>query len=101
MPRAEKSTKELKKDLDKIREKYERAVEKDNRRIADIVRKHMGEEPDLELLDEYLGKMTAVSSQDTSSGRKSSAGKVQDVSKKDDTSSEHYVPSDGTSAIDE
>ena len=31
MPRAEKTTKELKKDLDRITEKYERALEKDNR----------------------------------------------------------------------
>jgi len=46
MPRAEKSTMELKKDLDKIRERYERSLEKDNRKIADLVRKHFGDEPD-------------------------------------------------------
>ena len=46
MPRAEKSTMELKKDLDKIRERYERSLEKDNRKIADLVRKYFGDEPD-------------------------------------------------------
>ena len=52
MPRAEKTTKELKKDLDRITEKYERALEKENRRIADVVRKYFGDEPDMERLDD-------------------------------------------------
>ncbi|SCY55858.1 hypothetical protein SAMN02910371_02752, partial [Butyrivibrio sp. INlla14] len=47
MPRAEKSTKELKKDLERITEKYERALEKDNRKIAEVVRRYLGDEPDL------------------------------------------------------
>ena len=58
MPRAEKSTKELKKDLERITEKYERALEKDNRKIAEVVRRYLGDEPDLAKLDEVLAKVT-------------------------------------------
>ena len=57
MPRAEKSTMELKKDLDKIRERYERSLEKDNRKIADLVRKYFGDEPDLKKLDAYFSRI--------------------------------------------
>ena len=43
-----------KESLDKIRERYERSLEKDNRKIADLVRKHFGDEPDLKKLDGTL-----------------------------------------------
>ena len=60
MPRAEKSTMELKKDLDKIRERYERSLEKDNRKIADLVRKYFGDEPDLKKLYRETGMSTMM-----------------------------------------
>ena len=79
MPRAEKTTKELKKDLERITEKYERALEKDNRRIADVVRRYFGDEPDLERLDDVLSKAADKSGTFGSSGKESPTSKVQSV----------------------
>ena len=101
MPRAEKSTMELKKDLDKIRERYERSLEKDNRKIADLVRKHFGDEPDLEKLDAVFGKMANGFANTAASGMGSNAGKVQTATKKEDISSEQSVPEDGDGENDE
>ena len=101
MPRAEKTTKELKKDLERITEKYERALEKDNRRIADVVRKYFGDEPDLERLDDVLSKAADKSGTFGSSGKGSPASKVQSVPKKEQSSSEQLVPADGMDADDE
>ena len=101
MPRAEKTTKELKKDLERITEKYERALEKDNRRIADVVRKYFGDEPDLERLDDVLSKAADKSGTFGSSGKGSPASKVQTVPKKEQSASEQLVPADGTDADDE
>ena len=94
MPRAEKSTMELKKDLDKIRERYERSLEKDNRKIADLVRKYFGDEPDLKKLDAYFSRMANEFADTATSSRESTAGRVQAVSKKDVSSSEQFVPRD-------
>ena len=94
MPRAEKSTMELKKDLDKIRERYERSLEKDNRKIADLVRKYFGDEPDLKKLDAYFSRIANEFADTAASSRESTAGKVQAVSKKDVSSSEQFVPVD-------
>lgn len=94
MPRAEKTTKELKKDLDRITEKYERALEKDNRRIADVVRKYFGDEPDMVRLDDVLSKAADNSDTFVSSGKESPAAKVQTVPKKEKTSEEQNVPID-------
>ena len=96
MPRAEKTTKELKKDLDRITEKYERALEKDNRRIADVVRKYFGDEPDMVRLDDVLSKAADKSGAFVSSCKESHAAKVQTVPKKEKTSEEQDVPTDGT-----
>lgn len=101
MPRAEKTTKELKKDLERITEKYERALEKDNRRIADVVRKYFGDEPDLERLDDVLSKAADKSGTFVSSGKGSPASKVQSVPKKEQSSSEQLVPADRMDADDE
>lgn len=101
MPRAEKTTKELKKDLDRITEKYERALEKDNRRIADVVRKYFGHEPDMERLDDVLSKAADKSCTFVSSGKESPAAKVQTVPKKEKTSEEQIVPTDGTDEGDD
>ena len=101
MPRAEKTTKELKKDLERITEKYERALEKDNRRIADVVRKYFGDEPDMERLDDVLSKAADKSGTFGSSGKGSPASKVQSVPKKEQSSSEQLVPADGMDADDE
>ncbi len=101
MPRAEKTTKELKKDLERITEKYERALEKDNRRIADVVRKYFGDEPDMERLDDVLSKAADKSGTFGSSGKGSPASKVQTVPKKEQSASEQYVPADGMDADDE
>ena len=101
MPRAEKTTKELKKDLERITEKYERALEKDNRRIADVVRKYFGDEPDMERLDDVLSKAADKSGTFGSSGKGSPASKVQSVPKKEQSSSEQLVLADGTDADDE
>ena len=94
MPRAEKSTMELKKDLDKIRERYERSLEKDNRKIADLVRKYFGDEPDLKKLDAYFSRIVKEFTDTTTSSIESTAGRVQAVSKKDVSSSEQFVPGD-------
>lgn len=94
MPRAEKTTKELKKDLDRITEKYERALEKDNRRIADVVRKYFGDEPDMERLDDVLSKATDKSGTYLSSSKECPAAKVQTVPKKEKTSEEQNVLTD-------
>ena len=94
MPRAEKSTRELKKDLDKIRERYERSLEKDNRKIADLVRKYFGDEPDLKKLDAYFSRIANEFAHTAASSRESTAGKGQAVSKKDVSSSEQLVPGD-------
>ena len=96
MPRAEKTTKELKKDLDRITEKYERALEKDNRRIADVVRKYFGDEPDMVKLDDVLSKAADNSGTYLSSSKESPAAKVQTVPKKEKASEEQDVPTDGT-----
>ena len=101
MPRAEKTTKELKKDLERITEKYERALEKDNRRIADVVRKYFGDEPDMERLDDVLSKAADKSGTFGSSGKGSPASKVQTVPKKEQSASEQLVPADGTDVDDE
>ncbi len=101
MPRAEKTTKELKKDLERITEKYERALEKDNRRIADVVRKYFGDEPDMERLDDVLSKAADKSGTFGSSGKGSPASKVQSVPKKEQSSLEQLVPADGMDADDE
>ena len=101
MPRAEKTTKELKKDLERITEKYERALEKDNRRIADVVRKYFGDEPDMERLDDVLSKAADKTGTFGSSGKGSPASKVQSVPKEEQSSSEQLVPADGTDADDE
>ena len=101
MPRAEKTTKELKKDLERITEKYERALEKDNRRIADVVRKYFGDEPDMERLDDVLSKAADKSGTFGSSGKGSHASKVQTVPKKEQSASEQLVPADGMDADDE
>ena len=101
MPRAEKTTKELKKDLDRITEKYERALEKDNRRIADVVRKYFGDEPDMEMLDDVLSKAADKSGTYLSSVNESPAAKVQTVPKKGSASEEQFVPTDGTDEGDD
>lgn len=101
MPRAEKTTKELKKDLDRITEKYERALEKDNRRIADVVRKYFGDEPDMERLDDVLSKAAGKSGTFVSSGQESPAEKVQSVPKKGSASEEQFEPTDGTDEGDD
>ena len=101
MPRAEKTTKELKKDLDRITEKYERALEKDNRRIADIVHKYFGDEPDMERLDDVLSKAADKSATFVPSGKESPAAKVRSVPKKGLTSEEQDVPTDGTDEGDD
>ena len=101
MPRAEKTTKELKKDLDRITEKYERALEKDNRRIADVVRKYFGDEPDMVMLDDVLSKAADESGTFGSSGKESPAGKVQSVPKKGSSSEEQDVPINGTADGDD
>lgn len=101
MPRAEKTTKELKKDLERITEKYERALEKDNRRIADVVRKYFGDEPDMERLDDVLSKAADKSGTFVSSGKGSPASKVQSVPKKEQSSSVQLVPADRMDADDE
>lgn len=94
MPRTEKSTMELKKDLDKIRERYERSLEKDNRKIADLVRKYFGDEPDLKKLDAYFSRIANEFADTAAPGRESTAGKGQAVSKRDVSSSEQLVPGD-------
>ena len=94
MPRAEKSTMELKKDLDKIRERYERSLEKDNRKIADLVRKYFGDEPDLKKLDAYFSRIANEFADTAAPGRESTAGKGQAVAKKDVSSSEQFVTGD-------
>ena len=96
MPRAEKTAKELKKDLDRITETYERALEKDNRRIADVVRKYFGDEPDMVRLDDVLSKAADKSGTFVSSGKESPVAKVQTVPKKEKVSEEQDVPTDGT-----
>ena len=96
-----KTTKELKKDLDRITEKYERALEKDNRRIADVVRKYFGDEPDMERLDDVLSKAANNFSTFVSSGKGSPAGKVQTVPRKEKLSEEQDVPTDLGGADDE
>ena len=101
MPRAEKTTKELKKDLDRITEKYERALEKENRRIADVVRTYFGDEPDMERLDDVLSKAADKSGTFVSSGKGSPAGKVQTVPRKEKLSEEQDVPTDLGGADDE
>ena len=101
MPRAEKTTKELKKDLDRITEKYERALEKENRRIADVVRKYFGDEPDMKRLDDVLSKAADKSGTFVSSGKGSPAVKVQIVPKKEKASEEQSVLTDGTDAGDD
>ena len=101
MPRAEKSTMELKKDLDKIRERYERSLEKDNRKIADLVRKYFGDEPDLKKLDVYFSRIANEFADTAASCRESTAGKGQAVSKKDVSSSVQFVPVDGDDDHDE
>ncbi len=101
MPRAEKTTKELKKDLDRITEKYERALEKENRRIADVVRKYFGDDPDMERLDDVLSKAASNFGTFVSSGKGSPAGKVQTVPRKEKLSEEQDVPTNGTDADDE
>ncbi len=101
MPRAEKSTMELKKDLDKIRERYERSLEKDNRKIADLVRKHFGDEPDLKKLDVYFSRIVKEFADTATSSSESTAGRVQAVSKKDVSSSEQFIPVDGDVDHDE
>ncbi len=98
MPRAEKTTKELKKDLERITEKYERALEKDNRRIADVVRKYFGDEPDMERLDDVLSKAADKSGTFGSSGKQSPASKVQSVPKKEQSSSVQLVLAGGMDA---
>lgn len=100
MPRAEKSTKELKKDLERITEKYERALEKDNRKIAEVVRKFLGDEPDLAKLDEVLAKATEENGTFASSGKQSTAVKVQTIPEKAGAFSEQNVPADGTAEDD-
>ena len=57
MPRAEKSTKELKVELEKVREKYEQSLAKDNKKVADLVHKYYGDELDLGRLDEHFKKV--------------------------------------------
>ena len=94
MPRAEKSTMDLKKDLDKIRERYERSLEKDNRKIADLVRKYFGDEPDLKKLDAYFSRIANEFADTATPGRESTAGKGQAVSKKDVSSLEQFVTGD-------
>lgn len=101
MPRAEKSTMELKKDLDRIRERYERSLEKDNRKIAELVRKHFGDEPDLKKLDVYFSRIANEFADTAESSRESTAGRVQAVSKKDVSSSEQFVSVDGDVDHDE
>lgn len=85
---------ELKKDLDKIRERYERSLEKDNRKIADLVRKYFGDEPDLKKLDAYFSRIVNEFAGTAASSRESTGGKVQAVSKNDVSSSEQFVPGD-------
>lgn len=101
MPRAEKTTMELKKDLDRITEKYKRALEKDNQKIADIVRKYFGDDPDLVRLDDALSKAADNSGAFVSSGRESPVTKVQNVPKKNAVKEEQSVPTDGTDEGDD
>ena len=100
MPRPEKTTKELKKDLERITEKYERALEKDNRKIAEVVRKFLGDEPDLAKLDEILAKATGANGAFASSCKQSTAVKVRTVPEKAGAFSEQNVPADGTAEDD-
>lgn len=57
MPRAEKSTEELKKDLERARLKYEQSLSRDNKKIADLVHKYYGEELDTDRLEEHFKKV--------------------------------------------
>ena len=100
MPRPEKTTKELKKDLERITEKYERALEKDNRKIAEVVRKFLGDEPDLAKLDEVLAKATEEKGAFASSGKQNTAVKVRTVPEKAGAFSEQNVPASGTDKDD-
>ena len=90
-----------KESLDKIRERYERSLEKDNRKIADLVRKHFGDEPDLKKLDVYFSRIVKEFADTATSSSESTAGRVQAVSKKDVSSSEQFVPVDGDVDHDE
>lgn len=96
MPRAEKSTEELKKDYERAKEKYERAVEKDNRRIADIVRKHYGDAIDLERLDTHFGVVAGSYATTPMSSKDSPAKAVRVAPKKEDTREVQNGPKDGT-----
>ncbi len=96
MPRAEKSTEELKKDFERAKEKYERAVEKDNRKIADIVHKHYGESVDLERLDTHFGMVASSYATTPLSSKDSPARRDRNGTKKVATDEEHKEPTDGT-----
>ena len=96
MPRAEKSTEEIKKDFERAKEKYERAVEKDNRRIADLVRKHYGNAIDLERLDTHFGVVAGSYATTPMSSKDSPARRDRNGTKKVDTVEEHKEPTTGT-----
>ncbi len=59
--------------------KYERALEKENRRIAGAVRKYFGDDPDMERLDEVLSKAKNNFGTYLSSGKGSPAGFLLDI----------------------
>ena len=101
MPRAEKTTQELKLDLDKITERYERSVQKDNRKIAEVVHKHFGEDIDLKKLDAYFGRIANGFADPAASWSESQAGRVHTVVRKDPLAKEQYVPEAGTAEDDE
>ena len=84
-----------------IRERYERSLEKDNRKIADLVRKYFGDEPDLKKLDVYFSRIANEFADTAASSMGSNAGKVQTATKKEDISSEQFAPGDGDVDHDE
>ncbi|MCR4866624.1 MAG: hypothetical protein K5921_06850 [Lachnospiraceae bacterium] len=100
MPRAEKSTSALKLDLERVKERYERAVEKDNRKIAAVVHKYLGEEPDLKRLEAYLARIGSETDDPVSPERESPAVKVQTGKSRYPYTREQSVPEPGTGEDD-
>ena len=100
MPRAEKSTSALKRDLEKVKERYERAVEKENRKIATVVHKYLGEEPDLKRLEAYLARIGSETDDPVSENRESPAGRVQTDKSRYPYTREQSVPEPGTGEDD-
>ena len=61
MPRAEKTTKEWKKELSKVQERYEQALAKEDHKIGELVRKYYGEDDEVDLvrLEEHFKRVAA------------------------------------------